>query len=361
MAKISILCPTYNHEKYIKYFIDSVLSQTEQDFELIIIDDCSKDNTSQEILKYKDPRITFVKHDYNKGINATLTDLINLAKSDIVTTIASDDMLCKNYIECVLNTFNSNPDVSTVYVSLQYVDEENNEIKNGNVILDENKSQIDIIRDSFFGENPLPSPGMAFKKEAIKDFLPLPFGLIQYSDWQLNNYLLLNTKILVINKCLVNYRITPNSACSRSKKVINREKIETDLLMEPFLNIKDINKFKLIFKDFYEEFGEPTISTIPYFIARLALKSKNIEKQRFGYLLLIKFISKDNNLDLIHNLYGLNYADIINLIEFYNPETEEINQNISHYIKKIKKYKKLSKILGTILLFVIILFLWSLL
>ncbi len=359
MTKISILCPTYNHEKYIKYFIESVLSQTEEDFELIIIDDCSSDNTVKEILKFKDARIKFIQHDYNMGINATLTELIQNAQADIVATVASDDVLVQDYIKYVLNKFNNDSTLSVVYVSLQYIDEYNNIIQDGNVILDENKKQTEIIRNSFLGENQLPSPGMAFKKSAVETFLPLPYGLIQYSDWQLHNYLLLNNKIAVINKCLIKYRISSNSACARSKNVIKREKIETDLLMEPFLKISDINKFKQIFEGYYSEFGEPKTSTIPYFLARLALKSKIPEKQRWGYALLIKFISKNNNLELIHNLYGLNYADLIKLVELYNDDYQ--SENVSHYIKKIKKYKKIFMFLSAILFVILILYLWSLL
>ena len=52
--KFSILCPSYNHENYIKDFIDSVLAQTYQDFELIIVDDCSTDKTLEMAKSYND-------------------------------------------------------------------------------------------------------------------------------------------------------------------------------------------------------------------------------------------------------------------------------------------------------------------
>ncbi|EAB5320350.1 glycosyltransferase family 2 protein, partial [Campylobacter jejuni] len=54
MAKISILTPCFNHEKYVSYFLQSVLEQSFSDFELIIVDDCSSDNSTKEIQKFKD-------------------------------------------------------------------------------------------------------------------------------------------------------------------------------------------------------------------------------------------------------------------------------------------------------------------
>ncbi|WP_039872494.1 glycosyltransferase family 2 protein, partial [Helicobacter canadensis] len=70
--KISILTPSFNHEKYIGFFLQSVLGQTFQNFELIIVDDCSWDKNLEEIKKFKDERIKLIRHDYNKGINAAL-------------------------------------------------------------------------------------------------------------------------------------------------------------------------------------------------------------------------------------------------------------------------------------------------
>lgn len=52
MAKISILTPCFNHEKYVSYFLQSVLEQSFSDFELIIVDDCSSDNSIKEIQKF---------------------------------------------------------------------------------------------------------------------------------------------------------------------------------------------------------------------------------------------------------------------------------------------------------------------
>ena len=60
---VSIITPTYNHEEYIGTCIDSVLNQTYQNWEMIIIDDGSTDKTGYEVTKYNDDRIKYVKQE----------------------------------------------------------------------------------------------------------------------------------------------------------------------------------------------------------------------------------------------------------------------------------------------------------
>ena len=90
---ISVITPSFNHERFVGFFIESVLAQTFEDFELIIVDDCSNDNNINEILKYKDSRIKLVQHEYNKGINATLNTAFENSSGDLLVFCASDDML----------------------------------------------------------------------------------------------------------------------------------------------------------------------------------------------------------------------------------------------------------------------------
>jgi glycosyltransferase involved in cell wall biosynthesis len=278
--KISIVCPSYNLEKYVRYYIESILKQTEQDFELIIVDDFSEDNNVQEIKKFSDPRIKLIEHDYNKGLNASLNDAMNVANSDLISFIASDDILEPNYIERVLLEFEQK-DISVAYVALQYINEKNSLLK-GNVMLPVGLSRFQILKKSFEGENQIPSPGMVMKKSAINPFLPLPVGLLQYQDWQMHNYLLMENEISLINEKLIRYRISPDSASACSDKVVARSKMETTEMMDVFLRIKDVDLLKKIFADDLDKYGKPVNETIPYFLARLALDSPIKEKQHWG-------------------------------------------------------------------------------
>lgn len=357
--KISILCPAFNHEKYVNYFIESVLKQTEQNFELVIIDDCSSDNTVLEILKYTDQRIKLIKHNYNRGINATLSELIQLAKSDIISVIASDDILYENYVEETLKIFEENQEISVVYVSLQMINMKNEVLYGTEIKMNTNFSREELLRNLFLVGNVLPSPGMSFKKSIVEHILPLPYGLIQYSDYKLHIDFLLKNNIKTTDKFLIKYRITDNSASSRSDNVVKREILETNMMMESFLRIDNVDFFKSIFKGECEKFGEPILQTIPYFLARIALTSGVPERQKWGYSILIDFISKDDNFELIHSLYNIDFRQVIDLVE--NCDFDLNQTDIIFFRRKIKKYKRryillliLLIILSIILIFTII-------
>ena len=79
--KASVIIPAYNHEKYIGEAIQSVLDQTFEDFELIIINDGSSDNTEAEILKFRDERIRYYSQE-NRGLSATLNRGLELARGN---------------------------------------------------------------------------------------------------------------------------------------------------------------------------------------------------------------------------------------------------------------------------------------
>ena len=85
---------SYNHEKYISEAIESILNQSFKDFELIILDDFSKDNSRAIIETYqrKDKRIKAFFHEKNMGIASTMNDLLSKASGKYIAFIDSDDV-----------------------------------------------------------------------------------------------------------------------------------------------------------------------------------------------------------------------------------------------------------------------------
>ena len=71
---ISILIASYNHQDYIEQCINSILSQTYSNFELIIVDDCSTDKTAEIILNITDKKLNFFQNKFNKGLNGTINE-----------------------------------------------------------------------------------------------------------------------------------------------------------------------------------------------------------------------------------------------------------------------------------------------
>ena len=120
--KISIITVCYNSEKTIEDTIRSVLSQTYQNYEYLIIDGASKDSTLEIIGKYMDdPRIRLVS-EKDKGIYDAMNKGISLASGDVIATINSDDVLYdENVFQTVVDHFDDETDI--IYANVLYCDE----------------------------------------------------------------------------------------------------------------------------------------------------------------------------------------------------------------------------------------------
>lgn len=125
---ISVLMPVYNGERFLREAIDSILSQTFRDFELIIINDGSKDKTESIIKSYFDPRIRYVKNEKNLRLIKTLNKGIDLAKGKYIARMDADDVSLPNRLELQYAFMEANPNIGASS-SLIYSMAENGEVK----------------------------------------------------------------------------------------------------------------------------------------------------------------------------------------------------------------------------------------
>lgn len=96
MPEISIILPTYNWEKYISKTIESVLSQNFKNFEIIIVNDCSTDNTEEIIKNFKDIRIIYIKNDKNLNIVWSRNKWLEIVKWKYICFLDHDDLFIDN-------------------------------------------------------------------------------------------------------------------------------------------------------------------------------------------------------------------------------------------------------------------------
>ncbi len=108
--KISVIMPAYNAEQYIGEAIDSILCQSFRDFELIILNDSSKDGTEGVILSYDDPRIVYVKNEENLGVARTLNRGLALAKGQYIARMDADDISLPERFQKQAQYLDSHPD-----------------------------------------------------------------------------------------------------------------------------------------------------------------------------------------------------------------------------------------------------------
>lgn len=122
MKKVSFIVPVYNVEKYLERCIQSILSQSYSNFELILVNDGSPDNSQKIIDNYKkkDKRIVSIKKE-NEGVSAARNDGLNIATGDYILFIDSDDYIDVNYAEYFVELIEKND--SDMALSYNYYDD----------------------------------------------------------------------------------------------------------------------------------------------------------------------------------------------------------------------------------------------
>ena len=119
--RVSVIMPAYNVEKYVGEAIESILNQTFTDFEFIIINDGSTDNTASIIAEYakKDERIRFINRDDNRGFIATLNECLDNAVGEFIAKMDSDDISLPKRLEKQVAFLDSHADIGMVGAGLQ--------------------------------------------------------------------------------------------------------------------------------------------------------------------------------------------------------------------------------------------------
>lgn len=124
---VSIIMPSWNTEKYIAKSIESVINQTYENWELIIVDDCSTDNTDEVVHKFNDKRIKYYKNDVNSGAALTRNKAIREANGEWVAFLDSDDLWKPEKLKKQLDFMINNGYVFS-YHNFEKIDEESNKL-----------------------------------------------------------------------------------------------------------------------------------------------------------------------------------------------------------------------------------------
>ncbi|HEX2628223.1 MAG TPA: glycosyltransferase [Chitinophagaceae bacterium] len=121
---ISVVMPAYNCAGYLSTSINSILAQTFTDFELIIINDGSTDDTEQQVLSFTDKRIVYSKNDMNRGLLYTLNRGVELATGRYIARMDGDDICLPERFQKQLQFLESHTGATIVTSSVELIDEQ---------------------------------------------------------------------------------------------------------------------------------------------------------------------------------------------------------------------------------------------
>jgi len=126
MPKVSIGLPVYNGAKFIRNALDTLLAQSFGDFELIISDNCSTDDTEAICKEYsnKDSRIRYIKQPENIGISRNMEFLLHQARGEFFMWAADDDLWAKDFLQTLLAMLEENTNLVVAFCPFYFIDEE---------------------------------------------------------------------------------------------------------------------------------------------------------------------------------------------------------------------------------------------
>lgn len=187
---VSVLIASYNHEKFAKEAVESVLNQTYKNFELIIINDCSTDNTKKVIQSIHDPRIKFYSNKTNLGFMKTRNLLLKKAKGELIAFHDTDDVWLPEKLEKQINIMKNDPSISACFTAASIINEHGTiytEQSECDAPLDlykqQKKSMSEIAKHFFYKGNFLSHSSVLIKKNIIDKLGDFDVRYLQLQDF----------------------------------------------------------------------------------------------------------------------------------------------------------------------------------
>jgi glycosyltransferase involved in cell wall biosynthesis len=223
---VSVIIPNFNHAKYLKQRIDTILNQTYRDFELIILDDNSTDN-SRDIIDEYIHRFPDIRSFYNKTNSGSPFTQWNLgvenAKGEFIWIAESDDFADTRFLEKATELMLRNEKMGLVYCDAFVIDEKNNteyrasklrtNLHNKKWLNNYINSGKDEISDFLYKNNTINNvSGVLFRKNKFIEAGKADFKMKFCGDWFLYIRILLVSDIGYICEPLNTYRLHPNSS-----------------------------------------------------------------------------------------------------------------------------------------------------
>ncbi len=272
VPKVTVLMPVYNGGKYLREAIDSILDQTFRDFELLIINDGSTDDSCEIVESYGDNRIRLVSNPGNIGLIATLNRGIELAMGKYIARMDCDDICLPERLARQVEHLDQHPACGVVAAKVIMISAsgQNQGVWND----DDNFTSSLEIRQRLPRANCIAHPAVMVRKDLLSRYGYDP-AQISCEDYDL--WLRMAADGIIIDKLdlqLLRYRVTPGSVTAQSKQhhpdrknLLTKVRFCKRKILKKKLNLFLLRVFANAFKDLYYFLGKLLLT---YFIASTA-------------------------------------------------------------------------------------------
>ena len=314
--KLSIIVPVYNTKKYLKECLDSLINQTLKDIEIIIVNDCSPDNSESIILEYmsKEPRIKYIKHDKNLGLGGARNTGITNTTGEWIAFVDSDDYIELNTYEAILSLMDEHHADLGIFSAINFDDI--TKVESYNPYFDCDFNTLTTINHQNFdkSKNATACTKIFKGSDIINNNLTFPEHLKHEDEEFWFKYIAtVEPSVIASNEKLYHYRQHGNSIMANPNSILDLSQIFFNIYT--FLKQHNLlKKYKMTFiKYIQSHIGNWTL-----FIPLLATEDS------------VKFLQDIKNVLHILQLKPTELQD--NLLIFYIYTTEQINDNSVLYI-----------------------------
>lgn len=234
----SVILPVYNNDKYLAKAIQSVLDQTFRDFELIIIDDASEDQSFEIANSFTDERIILLRNEVNKKLPATLNRGIDIARGKYIIRMDADDISINIRFQHQIDFMEAHEDIGVCGLWMKIIDANDKPCDLGQCRYVDEEIKIGFL----FGECSIPHPGVVIRRDIlIKNNLKYNEDFFRAQDYELWSRCSQYTKFTSVKEYLLLYRKTDIS--------VNYIKDGDSLYFSTLIVEKQLKNFGVSFND----------------------------------------------------------------------------------------------------------------
>lgn len=317
---VTVAINYYNDKKFLPDCIESILNQTYKNFELVLFNHASTDESCDIAHSYNDPRIIHVDAPKNLGAGASYNYryTMSLINGTYFKGFCADDVMNPDCLTNLVEYATANPDKDLIFGNLEYISATGKKlgkdwfhsVKNFSITANE----TDLLRMFAEGKNSLPCPAAMFKADLLKKIKADNSLTIRADMWLWVSLLLQGAKVAYCDKIVGAYRLHDYQESSFDMDIIRRRsEYEKSPFLSLFFEIKDINTAKIVFPDspYADKLTDP--QNIPFYVAEYFLRKDGYP---FAYEALFKMMLDDETCGRLERVFGFGVLELRRLYAF---------------------------------------------
>lgn len=342
--KVSILLTSYNHAKYLRESIDSALGQTFGDFELILWDDASTDESWSIIKSYSDPRIRAIRNGTNEATGYLGRAILQETHGEYIAMHHSDDIWESQKLEKQVGFLDQTPQVGAVFSWANIILQDGSPLKDQShfyhhVFDQPDRTRYQWLNYFFFQGNALCHPSALVRRACYDECGLYRPALAQLPDFDMWVRLCLKYEIRVLAERLVRFR----THSSEENVSGNRPEVHIRGWFEYLQVLENYRKLcgsEDLFKVFpsAEKYVRPGGFDPGFALGMVSLEAGRPFNDLFGLNLLFEALDDPDRAARINKLYHFRYADLISLTGerdiFFQKTIQELSDTISDQMKQ---------------------------